>query len=352
MLITSFLDRFKRARRFVEPKPDYVGKHSYVVTDDHKLSIQADSLDSFYASEDRQSSAQRLLGIALKAQSYGSLDGSEADFDPRPGHIVAPSRYSEYHPDEHGGFAATVSGSQVQSDGQVITVTPHLPNAKTETAAWNPQKNQLDYTYTSERSPVHDVRGSHNSLLESADFTIAADGTIKAPVAYSLEQATEAESKRRLAKRTAEIIEAGKFWMDMAQQLDGKAGDVNPAQGALVAPHLRGDALQKKAGSQEQVLFGDQLLNSRRSSSAVETIAIEAKGNQFSVFARARDNYADPQDASFKGSLDEGVLTLDFKSPRNSDYQDRVVWNQAEGTVHFENLRGPDSRYYSSYSDG
>lgn len=339
----SLLDIFRRKSATPLPPQVIVSKKlSGQVDKDNKLSLEATSLDEFYSTQRWRDDAQRLFNLASNAQSLKALDGTEQDFDQRPGHVIVPQENFQYNSDT-GTFQLTKDRPhgyfEVNGETGQIAVTYHEKEYETAPpdyfATWNTSDNSFNYQcdVVESKYDVAWFTGTEypmGALVEEQSFQVDASGRFQRPHASSLEEAKELLSSEFLARgqRAEELIQSATDWHHRAQALDGELEvDLNPRAQVTVAAKL----YIADARSNE---WDDPLLEW---DPRPETVDLESDPNKLFV---ASYNYGDP--VTLRASFQEGDMELTLRD-FVKESTEKLTWSKTDGKVHYQKFEMKNS---------
>jgi hypothetical protein len=317
-----------------------------------QLSVQARSLDEFYAANQCLPAAQDVMDAMEYVAHLKTTDNAAGDLDRRRGHVVRPAENFEYHKDTqrfHGDYSRDGRAYRVEGDEQQVRARSTRPEGRpsTEQASFRPRSGQLQYRPSRPHSAPSYKEPVTGPLLEEATFPISRKGKIPRPQVQSLEDAAKTEAERSQASRAASLVRAGIYWFHQGPKLDGKEEDLNPAQGEVVAAGIDPYGYSTgflglgtyyadfvtdgnpppPFGSGKEFEEGHYPLKD-----------VEVSPDGFTVFGSHGKGEKDPLAPRLTGSTDGPITNLTFTFPREN-FQENVVWNKESGTVTYQKFK-------------
>lgn len=316
------------------PKPTQQIRQTYGV-EDHQLTIEAATLDAFYAADNLKEDAQAMFDAVVQTEALKDKDGSEGDLDDRTGHVVLPNVAFEFHPDTKL-FSGRSEEVTITGDGrQAIAYQAEKYGKKDLTGTWNREENAFEYKFSQPATLTTSSLQTEKRLLNEETFEIGADGQVSLPGAQSLAEAESVLSKREMAQRAEDLISSAVAWQHQGQKLDGKKGvDLNSTEGSVVAPDVERSSLH---------LEGENVLSGNLCTVYVEEDTKEdvpyglfdlQTTEQGEVTVVGSDTLPE-WSARLEAQLGVTETLVTFAHP-NRDSEEQVVWNKTSGTVTYK----------------
>ena len=315
----------------VAPSAPALVKHNFVVEKGQAGVAQAESLDAFYAADAYLDSAQDILKTTAQAELLRSQDGQVADFDSRQGHVVLHQEKSEFHPTE-SGFEANLKGRLVKAEGERVTVDGFDTRSyESIQGVWDRQARTVTLEV-----PLKEADYSSESSLAGADnFEIDAQGRIALPSASSLAEADQVAAQRGRAERAQEILESAVLWHETAKSFDGKANDLNSAEGISVVTNVDRGKLEKALAG-ESVMGGGHYQSDDYADNdhVFDGFDLQGSATEF-IVAGATPGSGDSQ-VRFSGTFSGDQVNIVY-SNRPGNEEERVTWSKSDGSVRYQN---------------
>lgn len=306
-----------------QPKPKVEVQRDYRTTGGH-LSIEAPTLDAYYAAKSDLYGAEDLFKDATSVESLKSKDNKASDFDSRDGHVVLLDQKFEYHADT-GKFQGHGENTSVTGDADTVNV--ESSDYKKERAVWDRKNDTFHYSYS---ETPYEGSSPTRSLLADEVFSISPDGKVTLPGATSLDEAKTVAPKRELAQRAEDLIQSATFWHDYGQKKDGVKGeDINPGEGAVV-PNL-------PLSNVEKYLGGNEVMSKTHSTGGefndeeypVTSLDLEATKNKVIV------GNSDSPDTHLEASFEPEQMQVGFHFP-DARVEEQVTWSKQDQTVRIQ----------------
>lgn len=307
-------------------KPRVEMQRDFLTTGGH-LSIEAPTLDAYYAAKSDMYDAKKLFADAQSVESLKSKDNKKSDFDSREGHVVLPDQKFEYHCDT-GKFQGQRESTVVNGDAD--TVTMESWDYKRDRAIWDRKNETFHYSYSEIQYDNADATSdATRSLVADEVFSISPDGKVTLPGATSLAEANEVAPKRELAQRAEDLIHAANLWHDFGQSKDGTKGDINPGEGAVV-PELPRQNAEKVLGS-EAVMSNAYTACGEFHDEESPITSFDLESNKNKVIVNNSDSPETHLEATFAPSQTQ----VQFSFP-DAHVDEQVTWSKQNQTVRIQ----------------
>lgn len=318
------------------PKPD-VTVETHFQVQDGVMHQSAETLSEYQFNKSVMKDANKLFQEIQSTEQLKGEDGSKADFDARPGHVVLADEGFEWHPDTKALFHEA-HGKKVVGDGETISVVmPGFSSyTKNNTGIWNTSTGDFNFRRDFPATTDSGFTQEEDSLPEigQGSFQISADGKVSAPNAQSLAEAKTLAPQREMAHRAEELIGSWKVWSEKGKGLDQTDGDFSKNVGTVVAPDLSGQELG--------IPDGDPMLSTQRwvgeyheESAPYTSFDVEVSDGKLKV--GASDSWDDYQgvkyDTELSGSKTDSQVNITL---RNNELVETVQWNIQDGTVNYK----------------
>lgn len=318
-----------------------------------QLSVQAGSLDEFYAAHRCLPEAQGMLDAMEAVAHMRTLDNAAGDLDRRRGHVVRPADNFEYHQDTQqfgGDYSREGQAYRVEGDKEQVRANSIRAGGRPDgkQATFRPKSGELEYQSSRPPSAPSHKEPATGSLLEQATFPISSRGKIAKPAVQSLEDAARTEPERAQALRAERLVHAGIYWFEQGPKLDGKDHDLNPAKGEVVAAGIkRPDAyttgfLGLGTSYDDHVTHGNPAgtfwTDEQSGEGHYPLKDVEVNTDGFTVFGSLGTGQKDPLAPRLTGSANGPITNLTFSHP-SKNTQENVIWNKETGTVTYQKFQ-------------
>lgn len=340
-ILTRILSPFRRAP---EPKsvpkaaPELVSGSQTFQVEDGKLSFEAKTLDEFYSKAEAKVGAQNLLDAMTYAEGLKQDDQNSLDLDKREGHLVLLEEKFEYHPES--GYVHKSGDVQTAGDDRTVRTTQVKDgyHFRDQQGVWDKENGTFEFQFKTRPEDTWGGGGG-KSLVAQGEFKVSSAGEVELPSASSLEEAATVAPAHKNAQRAEELLEAGQFWLSTGQTFDQGTGDLNPAEGAVVAPGVSREELLAKGLQGEMALSQAFEWIGERHDEEFEYQSFDLQARPGQALVMGSDNsQRRPYGASLHTERDKNGLMVVLERPEHS-ITEKAMWNFGDGTVKYEKLQ-------------